>query len=339
MAAVAGADASEVEPRLRSLVRREVLTHVADPRSPERGQFAFVQALIREVAYNRLARRDRKVRHLAAARWFESLGEDELAAALAGHYLAARSLATDAAEADALAAQARIALRSAADRAASLGSHRQALALYDQALEVTSDPLAVAELSERAGNSAVADSNADAATAHFSRAADSYRSLGDRSAAASAISRLADYLSSIRLIDRVVPLVDAAVIEFADLGDDPGRIRILARRARLASMTSDFPTAIATADEVLTAAEAGDLLDVLTDALATKSGALAGMGRFREANALIEASATLAEEQGLTTTMLRARMMQLSPHDRDGPGRCVRRLDGGDGDGPTAWPS
>ena len=85
---------------------------------PERGQYAFVQALIREVAYNTLAKRDRKARHLAAARFFESLGTDELAGALAGHYLAAHGYAADGPEADALAAQARIALRGAAERAA-----------------------------------------------------------------------------------------------------------------------------------------------------------------------------------------------------------------------------
>ena len=50
-----------------------------DPRSPERGQYAFVQALIREVAYNTLSKKDRKAKHLAAARWFESLGNEELA--------------------------------------------------------------------------------------------------------------------------------------------------------------------------------------------------------------------------------------------------------------------
>ena len=49
------------------------------PRSPERGQYGFVQALIREVAYGTMARRDRRARHLAAARYFESLGDDELA--------------------------------------------------------------------------------------------------------------------------------------------------------------------------------------------------------------------------------------------------------------------
>jgi hypothetical protein len=85
---------AELEPRLRALVRRELLTLQADPRSPERGQYAFVQALIREVAYNTLARRDRKSRHLAAARFFEALGSDELAGALAGHYLAAQANAS-----------------------------------------------------------------------------------------------------------------------------------------------------------------------------------------------------------------------------------------------------
>ena len=62
----------------RTCFHREV-----DPRSPERGQYAFVQAVIREVAYSTLALRDRRGRHLAAARYFESLGDDELAGALA----------------------------------------------------------------------------------------------------------------------------------------------------------------------------------------------------------------------------------------------------------------
>ena len=60
-----------------------------DPRSPERGQYEFVQALIREVAYNTLSKKDRKKLHLSAARYFESLGNDEIAGALASHYLAA----------------------------------------------------------------------------------------------------------------------------------------------------------------------------------------------------------------------------------------------------------
>ena len=131
--AISGRAEAELEPRLRALVRREILTLEADPRSPERGQYAFVQALIREVAYNTLARADRKSRHLAAARYFEGLGSDELAGALAGHYLAARENAPEGPERDALAAQARVAFRGAAERAAGLGAHDQATGFFEAA--------------------------------------------------------------------------------------------------------------------------------------------------------------------------------------------------------------
>ena len=118
---------AELEPRLRALVRRELLVHDVDPRSPERGQYAFVQALIREVAYNTLVEA-RTARSATSPRRATSRtsGTDELAGGLAGHYLAAQRLAADPAEADALAAQARVALRGAAERASALGSYEQA---------------------------------------------------------------------------------------------------------------------------------------------------------------------------------------------------------------------
>ena len=75
--------------------------------------------LVREVAYQSLAKPDRRARHLAAARYFERLGEDELAGVLANHYLDAYGRRVRD-EADALAAQARIALRAAAERATAL---------------------------------------------------------------------------------------------------------------------------------------------------------------------------------------------------------------------------
>ncbi len=89
LTAITGAT-DDLEPRLRALVRRELLEIEADPRSPERGQYRFVQSLIQEVAYGTLARRDRRSRHLAVARHYEGIGDDEMAGALASHYLAAR---------------------------------------------------------------------------------------------------------------------------------------------------------------------------------------------------------------------------------------------------------
>ncbi|HEY7941086.1 MAG TPA: adenylate/guanylate cyclase domain-containing protein, partial [Candidatus Limnocylindrales bacterium] len=140
LAAVSGASTGSLELRLRALVRRELLRLEANPRSPEHGNYSFVQALIREVAYGTLARPERKARHLAAARWFEALGDDELAGALAGHYVAALRNSPEGPEADALATQARLTLRGAADRAGSLGSHAQELGFLEQALELAVDP-------------------------------------------------------------------------------------------------------------------------------------------------------------------------------------------------------
>ena len=139
---VAAHPEAELEPRLRDLVRRDVL--VAGDRTRARlsgASTAFVQALIREVAYGTMARRDRRSRHLAAARYFESLGDDELAGVLATHYLDAYRVSEPGAEADAVGVQARIALRAAAERAAALHSPEQALAYLEPALEVTRDPV------------------------------------------------------------------------------------------------------------------------------------------------------------------------------------------------------
>ncbi|HEV7200286.1 MAG TPA: adenylate/guanylate cyclase domain-containing protein, partial [Candidatus Limnocylindria bacterium] len=109
MAGMGGRDLEMVEPGLDRLVQRELLIRDDDPRSPERGQYRFVQAVVREVAYETLSKADRRNRHLAAARYYEALGDDELAGVLASHYLEALRSTPAGPEADALAAQARIA--------------------------------------------------------------------------------------------------------------------------------------------------------------------------------------------------------------------------------------
>ena len=226
---MSGVDPEAVEPRLRGLARRELLVQMVDPRSPERGQYAFVQALIREVAYNTLAKRDRKVRHLAAARFFESLGTDELAGALAGHYLAAHGYATDGPEADALAAQARVALRGAAERAAALGAHSQAIAFLEHALTVSPDAADRADLHERAFVSAMQGLSPDVAERHGLGALEAERALGDRLRIARAT---ANYSRAISFFgtdgERVLSVVEPAWEEFADLAEtEPGVILML----------------------------------------------------------------------------------------------------------------
>ena len=84
-----------------------------------------------------------------------------------------------------------MALRAAAERAAALGSHEQAVALYDQALEVTSDTAERAELLERAFDSSYLglDKQRDFRLAEAALAA--RRELGERRAIANATARVA----------------------------------------------------------------------------------------------------------------------------------------------------
>ena len=129
LAAVSGQAVPDVERHLRHLAQRELVVLEDDPRSPERGQYRFVQGLIKEVAYGTLAKRDRRARHLAAARHFETLVDDELAGVLAQHYVEAYRAQPEGEEGAAVAAQARVALKGAAARARGLGSPGRALEL------------------------------------------------------------------------------------------------------------------------------------------------------------------------------------------------------------------
>ena len=150
LAALSSEAARVLAELLSGLVRRQMLHVDVDPRSPERGQYQFVQAVVREVAEASLSRADRRSLHLAAARYYESLGDDELAGVQASHYVEAYMATPTGPEADALAAQARVSLRAAAERAIALHSYRQALRYLDQALAVTPDPLEQRAIHDRA---------------------------------------------------------------------------------------------------------------------------------------------------------------------------------------------
>ena len=90
---------------------------------PSGGSITFVQALVREVAYRSLAKADRRARHLAAARYFEALGDDELAGVLATHYLEAYRASRAGTGGRCAGRPGPDRLAAAADRASALHSH------------------------------------------------------------------------------------------------------------------------------------------------------------------------------------------------------------------------
>jgi len=304
LGAVSGTDEVPLTEMLANFVRRELLTVNLDPRSPERGQYSFVQALIREVAYNQLSRNERKTRHLAAARWFESLGEDELASALAAHYAAAYHNAPRGPEADALASQARIALRGAAVRAASLGSHQQAVAFFRQAVDLTEDPAERADLLLRAAAEA-ADQTPDIELELASQAIELYREAGDLHGVARSATELALAYQNLWRPAEGVPLLEQAVRETAAIEEEPDAVRLQSELARTYANLHD-PRALDLIDTVLGRAEALGNVQLIAEGLINRGLALGRSGRYHEPVALLRGVLPLTRAHGLVLSEMRA---------------------------------
>jgi class 3 adenylate cyclase len=167
LGAVTGMPEEDLEPLLAALLRKEVLSIQADPRSPERGQYSFLQDIVKRVAYETLSRRDRKAKHLAAARFLASTWgaeEDEIAEVVAAHYLDAYEAAPDEPDAGELRAKAREMVVRAAERADSLGANAEAQRAYERAIELADDALVRADFEERAGTMARIGARPDEAT-------------------------------------------------------------------------------------------------------------------------------------------------------------------------------
>jgi hypothetical protein len=90
-----GLGGEEVEPRLRSLQRKEFIRRERHSAVARESEFSFAHLLIRDVAYAQIPRAERAEKHVRAARWIDSLsgerGED-LAELRAHHYASALEL-------------------------------------------------------------------------------------------------------------------------------------------------------------------------------------------------------------------------------------------------------
>jgi predicted ATPase len=306
LATLTGIERSAVEERMRDLSRRELVELETDPRSPERGQYKFVQALIREVAYGTLALRDRRARHLAIARHYEALGEEELAGALASHYLAAFEASAEGAEADAVAAQARIALRAAVDRAVALGAHAQAVANIERALTITTDPAERAELLERAAASSFAGVLGE--TERYAREALAAReAVEDTSGIYRATAMVAHVLLDLNRLDAATEVLERTMARPGDAVEPEAEAELWNAMARAHMRSARTPEAIEAAERALTLAEPRNMLQTIADAMNNRAAALNNIGRRREAIALLEAAVRIAAEGGWTTLEFRLR--------------------------------
>ncbi len=307
LSALRGEAVEALEPSLRALVRREVLLLDTDPRSPERGQFGFAQALLREVAYSTLSKKDRRTRHLAAAHYFEEMGDDETAGVLATHYVDAYLASPEGDEAEAVANQARIALRAAAERAIALGSHDQGITFLRRALTVTIDPSDEASILERIGAAAAAASRFDEADVALRRAVEIETAGGDPVAIARAtVAQAGALITSFRSTDALRILEPAYSTLAEALGETPIVAEMTAQIARAHQLHEDPAQAIAWAERSLAISERLYLLPTLAEAIITKGASLTHTGRVWEGIGLVRAGQQLAETNGYIATRLRA---------------------------------
>jgi class 3 adenylate cyclase/tetratricopeptide (TPR) repeat protein len=303
----------ELEPILRNLVRREVLEFDEDPRSPERGQYRFVQSLIREVAYGRISKSERTKRHLKVAGRLEERGDIELAGVIAGHY--ASAVASDPENGDLL-DRAREAVVGAAERANSLGSPEQAAGLYLQAISMTDDASQKAALQVVTAASYDDAGRADKALEIVNEALAWYRSVDNSRGVVVASTGLASILSgnfdAQRAADTIVP-----VFEATPESADETWARLASETSRALALSGREEESLVVSDRALPVMEDLGLIEGLVNTMINRGTALAFMGRWLEGGATLRGAAELAKQHDLTFVQLRALNNMRSVSDPD----------------------
>ncbi|MGH2408399.1 MAG: hypothetical protein ACRDF7_10020, partial [Candidatus Limnocylindrales bacterium] len=290
------------------LVRRDLLVLDVDPRSPERGQYGFVQSVIREVAYGTLARRDRRARHLAAARFYETLDDQELAGILASHYVAAFEATAPGPEADAVAAQARVTLRGAAERAMALHAYEGAAALYRQALTVSEEGADRAALREQIAEAVALGGNIEMAKRELGDAIAWYRSEDRRVDVVRTMARLGAYELHEGSISEAIATLEAAAGELGEAyAEDEVFATLASELARAYFRNVDAARSLQWAERALVVGERLALPKVIAETLNNKGGALLDAGRLQEGLTLLRGAIRHAEAHGEIEAELRAR--------------------------------
>ena len=324
LAAVAGQPEADVRAALDALVAREVVVYEDDATSPERGQYRFIQGVLREVAYGRLSRRDRQALHLAAAAYFEAARSDELAGIVASHYLSALRSAPDDADQAALTVLAVSALEAAAIRSTAIGAHASAAAHLADALGLATDDGSRFRLLE-------ARANALGAAGRFVEAEPVAREVVEAALARGELGQAArggTILTQVVIgLGRPADAVTAALAVRARLDavsdDDPDVIRLQAELARAHLMSGSHAAARELIETILPTADRLGLREVVAELLPSRAWAIAADGRTLEGIALLRGALVFSEREGLFGAEMRSRMNLSSYAVSEYPAECL----------------
>jgi predicted ATPase/class 3 adenylate cyclase len=297
----------DVEELLATLVRKELLYLDTDPRSPERGQYGFLQALVQRVAHETLSRRDRKAKHVAAARFLAGdagIEPDEIAEVIATHLLDADRAQPDDADAPEIRAEARLWLTRAGERATSLAATDDAQRLFEAASELAEEPLEQARLLERAGDRALAADRLAASEDLLRRAERLTREAGATHERARISAALAQTMWRLGKLEDAIALAEEAFDVLSADEPDPDVAALAAQIGKLQHFAGNPDQAARWTESALDVGEDLQLPVVISSALNTKS--LIVRNHRHESEALLRQSLQIALDNDLVFEALRA---------------------------------
>jgi class 3 adenylate cyclase/tetratricopeptide (TPR) repeat protein len=307
-AALSGRPEQDVAAVLDRLVDKQVLARDNDPRSPERGQYVFLQALLRTVAYGTLSRRVRKTLHVAAARHLKQSWPGEvydIAEVLASHYLEAIRAEPDADDVAALRASARETLTVAGRTAASLALGPEAQRYFEHAAELAEDDLEKASLAEQAGR-ALWQSGDDAAAEERLRTAIELYARAGRDLGGSAAVTLGSLLRQVGRLDEsrtlLEPFHSADDASLGTIVRAEALVELAIGHAQAGAVEEAGPPL----EEALTTLELAQAWPALAEALVARAVYLIFRRRLQEGIGVLRHALSLAEEHDLPRVALRA---------------------------------
>jgi len=310
LAALIGAaagDPAQVEATLDALVRKEILSIENDPRSPERGQYRFVQAMVRSVAYETLSRRDRKARHLSAAEYLAAQPDtDAFSAVLASHYLDARAAAPKDPDAPELAAKAVHLLERAGRRAVEVGAPAQAHRHYLRGLEFAADDETEGRLAVAAARAATTSGSTLEGVGLAERAVAAYQRVGDELGAADALAAVGEGLNTLGRGQHVPERLEPV---YAALEGSPDAAVVLMRLAAQIARghfvgRGDAAAGLPWIQRVAALAEGEEEWEFLCLSLSRWGAMLMTMGLTTAGLGILRVGLDVAREHGVVTAQL-----------------------------------
>jgi tetratricopeptide (TPR) repeat protein len=324
----------KIDALLASLVRKQVLVVRADRLSPDSGQYAFSQTLLRNVAYDMLSRHERKLRHLAVATHLRSTfpGDgEEVAEVVAAHYLEAYAAGESDPDAMELRAEALAALERAARRAESVGAPEAGERAYRTALELTDDAEERLRLTEAAGRMALRAGRYQESIELYEAAAEHLANSGRERDAARYAAPIGKALSYQGRNEEAIVRLEAAL---ALLGADSIDRDVAEINAELASVLAFAGQAVRAAEPLeraLRAAAALGLTEVLCNAFIHRGVYCALTGRLEEGLVLFDGAIKVAERNNLLWHRARAELnaadLCLRAALPEGPERAAASVD------------